>query len=271
MRTEYTIAVLGVAVLLSAAAPVHGQARGEAGESAAPLGRLAYGEADVQGNWVAVRGGSVSLTNPVSQAQDFEKQNVRLPSRIVDPPDGWFRTRRGRRRDGISRPRLRLADQAGAHRHPAPVPALGVPRLYYIVPPYKNRADSRQVVFIWQDYHATGDSARRPSACPVEREALDGRRARPLEGNTWSSAPQRQGADSPIPDSTATTRTSSNASRSPTPTDDLRSTVTFRPSSRGPGRCVSSTAAADEEVWNRRVTRGSSIPIGLTHTAPPQP
>ena len=68
MRTECTIASLGVAVLLSMTAPVHGQAREESGKNPAPLGRLSDGQPNVQGIWGAVLGGSVSLTNPISQA-----------------------------------------------------------------------------------------------------------------------------------------------------------------------------------------------------------
>jgi len=155
MRTGYTIALLGVAVLVSKPAPVHGQARDEAGKSPAPLGRLADGQPDVQGIWVAVRGGSVSLTNPISQAQDFEKQNVRLPSRIIDPPDGqvpyqpWAAARRNQQAIDYAWPTKREHIDT-QHR----CLLSGVPRLYTIVPSYKIVQTPGLITFIWSDYHA---------------------------------------------------------------------------------------------------------------------
>ena len=155
MRTTCTIALLGVAALLSTAAPVHSQAREEAGKSPAPLGRLADGQPNVQGIWGAVLAGSVSLTNPISQAQDFEKQNVRQPSRIIDPPDGlvpyqpWAAALRNQQAldyDWPTKPE-HLDTQ---HR----CLLSGVPRLYTIVPTYKIVQTPGQIMFIWSEYHA---------------------------------------------------------------------------------------------------------------------
>ena len=155
MRTECTIALLGVAVLLSTTAPVHSQARAEAGKSPAPLGRLADGQPDVQGMWSAVLAGSVSLTNPISQAQDFEKQNVRLPSRIIDPPDGlvpyqpWAAARRNQQAIDYDSP-TKPEHIDTQHR----CLLSGVPRLYTIVPTYKIVQTPGLIMFIWSEYHA---------------------------------------------------------------------------------------------------------------------
>ena len=155
MRTERTIALLGVAVLLSTPAPVHSQVREEAGKSPAPLGRLADGQPDVQGIWGAVMAGSVSLTNPVSQAQDFEKQNVRLPSRIIDPPDGlvpyqpWAAARRNQQAIDYAWP-TKPEHIDTQHR----CLLSGVPRLYTIVPTYKIVQTPGLIMFIWSDFHA---------------------------------------------------------------------------------------------------------------------
>jgi len=156
MRTECTIALLGIAVLLSTtAAPVHGQAREEAAKSPAPLGRLADGQPNVQGIWSAVLAGSVSLTNPISQAQDFEKQNVRLPSRIIDPPDGlvpyqpWAAARRNQQAVDYDTP-TKPEHIDTQHR----CLLSGVPRMYTIVPSYKIVQTPGLIMFIWSEYHA---------------------------------------------------------------------------------------------------------------------
>jgi len=137
--------VIAFAVLLSGEA-LHGQGQ---------FRRLPDGQPDVQGIWAAVLAGSVSLTNPVSQVQDFEKANVRLPSRIIDPPDGlvpyqpWAEARRNQ--------------QAVDYAHPTKPEHIdtqhrcllsGVPRLYTIVPAYEIVQTPGQVVFIWSAYHA---------------------------------------------------------------------------------------------------------------------
>lgn len=155
MRTECTIALLGVAVLLSTTAAVHGQARQEPGKSPAPLRHLADGQPDVQGIWGAVLAGSVSLTNPISQAQDFEKQNVRLPSRVIDPPDGlvpyqpWAAALRNKQAIAYDQP-TRPEHIDTQHR----CLLSGVPRLYTVAPTYKIVQTPGQIVFIWSEYHA---------------------------------------------------------------------------------------------------------------------
>ena len=155
MRTECTIALAGVAVVLSMTAPVHSQAREEAGKNPRPLTRLADGQPDVQGIWGAVLAGSVSLTNPISQAQDFEKQNVRLPSRIIDPPDGlvpyqpWAAARRNQQAIDYALP-TKPEHIDTQHR----CMLSGVPRLYTVAPTYKIVQTPGQIVFIWDEYHA---------------------------------------------------------------------------------------------------------------------
>ena len=155
MRTECTIALLAAAVLLSTAAPVQSQARGEAPKSSRPLVRMADGQPNVQGIWGAVLAGSVSLTNPVSQGQDFEKQNVRLPSRIIDPPDGlvpyqpWAAARRNQQAADYDKP-TKPEHIDTQHR----CLLSGVPRLYTVAPTYKIVQTPGQIVFIWSEYHA---------------------------------------------------------------------------------------------------------------------
>ena len=155
MRTECTIALLGVAVLVSTTAAVHGQAREGAGKSPAPLGRLSDGQPDVQGIWGAVLAGSVSLTNPISVNEDFEKQNVRRPSRIIDPPDGlvpyqpWAAALRNKQAIDYAQP-TRPEHIDTQHR----CLLAGVPRLYTIVPTYKIVQTPGQIVFTWSEYHA---------------------------------------------------------------------------------------------------------------------
>jgi hypothetical protein len=155
MRARYTIALVSMAVLVMTVAPVHGQARGEAAKSPRPLGRLADGQPDVQGIWGASLAGSVSLTNPISQAQDFEKQNVRLPSRIIDPPDGqvpyqpWAAARRNQQAIDYAQP-TKPEHIDTQHR----CLLSGVPRLYTVAPTYKIVQTPGQIVFIWSEYHA---------------------------------------------------------------------------------------------------------------------
>jgi len=144
-----------VVVVLSAVVPLRGQGRQEAAKSPAPLRLLADGQPDVQGMWSAVLAGSVSLTNPVSQTQDFEKQNVRLPSRIVDPPDGlvpyqpWAAARRNQQAIDLGHP-TKPEHIDTQHR----CLLSGVPRLYTIIPSFKILQSSGFVVFIWDAYHA---------------------------------------------------------------------------------------------------------------------
>ena len=99
MRTGRAIVTFGIgAALLLTAVPVvgQGQGRGGAGNQAVASHpwptHLADGQPDVQGIWSAANGGSLSLTNPINPQADFDRQaggvEVRLPSRIIDPPDG---------------------------------------------------------------------------------------------------------------------------------------------------------------------------------------
>ena len=154
MRTECTIALAGIAVLLSTAAPVQSQAR-EEGKAPAPLRRLADGQPDVQGIWSAVLAGSVSLTNPVTAAQDFERENVRQPSRIIDPPDGrvpyqpWAEARRNQQAIDYAWP-TKPEHIDTQHR----CLLSGVPRLYTIVPTHKIVQTPGQIMFIWSAYSA---------------------------------------------------------------------------------------------------------------------
>jgi hypothetical protein len=157
MRTTRTIALAGIAVLVLATAPVYGQARGEGAgaKPPRPVGRTPDGQPDVQGIWGAVLAGSVSLTNPISQAQDFEKQNVKQPSRIIDPPDGqvpyqpWAAKLRNQQAIDYALP-TRPEHIDTQHR----CMLSGVPRLYTIAPTYKIVQTPGQVVFIWGEYHA---------------------------------------------------------------------------------------------------------------------
>ena len=156
MRTTCTIACLGVALLLSTTAPVHGQAREETTKKPPrPVGRTSDGQPDVQGIWGATRAGSVSLTNPISAGQDFENVDIKLPSRIIDPPDGqvpyqpWAAAKRTQQAIDYAWP-TKPEHIDTQHR----CLLSGVPRLYTIVPTYKIVQTPGQVVFIWSEYHA---------------------------------------------------------------------------------------------------------------------
>jgi hypothetical protein len=165
MSTERLIVTLGIgAALLSAAVPVAGQGPEDAGKPAAvskPFApaRLADGQPDFQGIWATVNGGSTSLTNPVSGGQDFERRvtqvDIRVPSRIVDPPDGllpyqpWAAAIQKQLSEVYDRP-TRPEHIDPQHR----CMISGVPRLYTIVPPVKVIQPPGAVVFIWDQYHA---------------------------------------------------------------------------------------------------------------------
>ena len=165
MRTERLIVAFGIgAALLSATVSVVGQERKEAGTPAVaarpwPPARLADGQPDVQGLWSAVTAGSLSLTNPISVGVDFDQRvtgkDLRLPSRIIDPPDGqlpyqpWAAARK--------------KEQAAAYDHPTKPEHIdpqhrcmisGVPRLYTIAPQFKIIQPPGSIVFIWDEYHA---------------------------------------------------------------------------------------------------------------------
>src|SRR5262245_64521817 len=110
MRTRRLTLSLAMSILiLSAAIPVAGQGGEGAAKPAVarpwPPARLADGQPDVQGVWAAQAGGSVSLSNPISGGMDLQRRlapekELRLPSRLIDPPDGlvpyqpWAEARR---------------------------------------------------------------------------------------------------------------------------------------------------------------------------------
>ena len=165
MSNARTIVALGMGiVLVSATAPVVGQeGQGAANRPAVsrpwPPTRLADGQPDVQGTWAAVAGGAVSLDNPLSGGADLQRritgQDVRVPSRIVDPPDGlvpyqpWAAARHKQQESDYDRP-TRPEHIDPQHR----CLLSGVPRLYGIVPPLKIVQPRGAVVFIWDEYHA---------------------------------------------------------------------------------------------------------------------
>jgi hypothetical protein len=144
--------------------PLAGQERREAGNPAVaarpwPPERLPDGQPDVQGIWSAVNGGSTSLTNPISGGADFDRRvtgvEVRLPSRIIDPPDGqlpyqpWAAARQKQQSYDYDRP-TKPEHIDPQHR----CLISGVPRLYTIVPSFKIIQPPGSIVFIWDEYHA---------------------------------------------------------------------------------------------------------------------
>src|SRR4026207_2399128 len=98
MNAKHLIIAFGIGIVLSlASADVHGQGEGGAPNRPTaprpwPPEKLSDGQPDVQGIWAAVNGGSTSLTHPISGGEDFDRrltgENIRRPSRIIDPPDG---------------------------------------------------------------------------------------------------------------------------------------------------------------------------------------
>ena len=164
MRTGRLTLTLGMSiVLLSAAVPAAGQGGEGTAKPAArpwPPARLADGQPDVQGVWAAQAGGSVSLSNPISGGMDLQRRlapgkELRLPSRLIDPPDGlvpyqpWAEARR--------------KQQEGSYDHPTRPEHIdtqhrcllgGIPRFYTNVPPFRIIQTKGTVVFIWDEYHA---------------------------------------------------------------------------------------------------------------------
>ena len=124
-----------------------------------PPEHLPDGQPDVQGLWSAVNAGSTSLTNPVSGGADFDRRatgvEVRVPSRIIDPPDGqlpyqpWAAARVKQQGEDYRRP-TKPEHIDPQHR----CLMSGVPRLYTIVPSFKIIQPPGSVVFIWDEYHA---------------------------------------------------------------------------------------------------------------------
>ncbi|OFW38587.1 MAG: hypothetical protein A3F70_05380 [Acidobacteria bacterium RIFCSPLOWO2_12_FULL_67_14] len=158
MISRHRTWAIGIAVLVWTAGPAPAQGRGQGAAPAGPpppIERLPDGKPNLQGVWAAVLPGSLSLTNPVNQADSFEGTARRVPSRIIDPPDGlvpyqpWAAARQKQQafdHDWPTRPE-HIDTQ---HR----CLLSGVPRLYTIVPPFKIVQTPGQVVFTWEQYHA---------------------------------------------------------------------------------------------------------------------
>ena len=160
MRTACLIGAVGIAVLVWTDGPAVGQGREEAGSRAVvstpgPLERLADGQPNVQGLWRPINPGSLSLTNPVPQEAAFEGQALRIPSRIIDPPDGrvpyqpWAAARQKLQGHDYAYP-TKPEHIDTQHR----CLLSGVPRLFTIVPALKIVQSPGQIVFIWDSYHA---------------------------------------------------------------------------------------------------------------------
>jgi hypothetical protein len=165
MRIERLIVAFGIgAALLLPAVSVVGQEQRGAGKPAVaprpwPPVRLADGQPDIQGLWAAVDSGSTSLTNPISVAQDFDRQvtgkEARRPSRIIDPPDGrlpyqpWAAAKQKEQEDNYDRP-TRPEHIDPQHR----CMISGIPRLFTIAPQFKVIQAPGSIVLIWDEYHA---------------------------------------------------------------------------------------------------------------------
>ncbi len=156
--------VAACAVLLSTTVALSGQERKATGGPTPPAkpwtpARLSDGQPDVQGIWSAVNPGSTSLINPISVNADFDQRakgvETRLPSRIIDPPDGqlpyqpWAAALQKK--------------QGAAYNHPTKPEHIdpqhrclmsGVPRLYTVAPAFKIIQAPGSIVFIWDEYHA---------------------------------------------------------------------------------------------------------------------
>ena len=102
----------------------------------------------------ATRAGSVSLTIRSARAR-IRNVDIKLPSRIIDPPDGqvpyqpWAAAKRAQQAIDYAWP-TKPEHIDTQHR----CFLSGVPRLYTIVPTYKIVQTPGQVVFIWSEYHA---------------------------------------------------------------------------------------------------------------------
>jgi hypothetical protein len=164
MRTERLMVAFGIAAaLLSATTRVVAQDRRPAGNPAevksSQPARLSDGQPDVQGMWGAVNAGSVSLSNPISVDQDFERHvtgvEARRPSRIIDPPDGllpyqpWAAQRQKQQGEAYDRP-TKPEHIDPQHR----CLISGIPRLYTVAPAVKIIQAPGSIVFIWDEYHA---------------------------------------------------------------------------------------------------------------------
>lgn len=165
MSTRRLILIVGMGiVLLSDAVPVVGQGGQQAVDRPAvsrpwPPARLPDGQPDVQGLWAATPGGSVSLSNPISGGADLQRRitgkDIRLPSRIIDPPDGqvpyqpWAAA--------LQKQQESVYDKPTSPEHIDPQHRCmlsGIPRLYTTVPPHRIVQPAGAVVFMWDEYHA---------------------------------------------------------------------------------------------------------------------
>jgi len=165
MRTNNLIVAFGIgAALLLTTVPLRGQGEGGAPNRAAapkpwPPQKLSDGQPDVQGVWAAVNAGSTSLTNPISGGEDFDRrvsgQNIRRPSRVIDPPDGllpyqpWAAARQKQQESDYEHP-TKPEHIDTQHR----CLLSGIPRLYTIVPSFRIIQIPGSIVFVWDEYHA---------------------------------------------------------------------------------------------------------------------
>ena len=150
MSTRRMIGTVGIALVAWTAAPVAGQR-----SAPAPLERLPDGQPNVQGVWGPVNAGSLSLTNPVPQAADFDPTIKPLPSRIVDPPDGkvpyqpWAAALQKEQNHYYAYP-MRPEHIDPQHR----CLVSGVPRLFTIMPSLRIVQSRGLIVFLWDTYQA---------------------------------------------------------------------------------------------------------------------
>jgi len=161
MRLHQAVMAIGIgAALFSLSVPVSGQgeaARPPASPRPWPPARTPDGQPDVQGSWRPVSGGTHSLDPAMSGAAEFEERvtgaTKRLPSRIVDPPDGhipyqpWAAA--------LQKELATVYDNPTRPEHidtqtRCLVP--GVPRLYYF-PTFRILQPAGSVVFVWDEYH----------------------------------------------------------------------------------------------------------------------
>jgi hypothetical protein len=159
MRAMRVIAAVGIAVLACLTTPLRGQeSQRTGGPVAAPsktFERLPDGQPNVQGLWSAASGSTLSLTNPIDPQADFERQNVRRPSRIIDPPDGlvpyqpWAAARQ--KQQGVDYAWPTKPEHIDTQHR---CMLSGVPRLYYIIPSFKIIQARDSIVFVWDSYHA---------------------------------------------------------------------------------------------------------------------
>ena len=157
MRTGSIRGAAGIVLLILTSAPALGQEREETGNRTAtpPPLVLPDGQPNVQGDWGPVNGGTLSLTNPISQRASFEGRDLRAPGRIVDPPDGqvpyqpWAAARQQQQGVDYARP-TRPEHIDTQHR----CVVSGVPRIYYLPSTFKILQPPGSVVFAWEEFHA---------------------------------------------------------------------------------------------------------------------